>query len=209
MTAFHDVLFPLDIARRAEAVWARRTEVVTLASGFERRQARWAQARRRWNVGFGVKSLDDLHRLLAFFEARQGRLHAFRFRDWADWKSCPPLAEPTPLDQVLATADGTATAFPLVKRYGDAAAEVLRRITRPVPGSVRIAVDGVERTSGVSVDHATGTVTFDIPPPAGATVTAGFAFDVPARFEDDELRIDLSAFRAGAAPDIAVIEIRE
>ncbi len=209
MTAFHDVLFPLDIARRAQVLLARRTEVVTLASGFERRQARWAHARRRWQVGYGVKSLDDLQRIIAFFEARQGRLHAFRFRDWADWRSGPPLAEPTPLDQALATADGTAVTFPLVKRYGDAAAQILRRITRPVPGTVRIAVDGVERTSGVTVDHATGTVTFDAPPPAGATVTAGFAFDVPARFEDDELHIDLSAFRAGAAPDIAIVEIRE
>ncbi len=209
MTAFHDVRFPLDIARRALAHVERRTEVVALASGHEQRNARWRFARRRWQVGYGVKTMDDLHTVIAFFEARRGRLHAFRFRDWADWKSCPPLQEPTPIDQELGTGDGATTTFQLVKRYGDAANAEVRRITRPVPGSVRVAIDGTELTGGFTVDHATGLVSFDTAPATGALVTAGFAFDVPARFDADELRIDLESYRLGQAPDIDIVEVRE
>ncbi len=209
MTAFHDVRFPLDIARRAMAHIERRTDIVMLASGHEQRNTRWRFARRSWQVGYGIKSMDDLHRVIAFFEARRGRLHAFRFRDWADWKSCPPLQEPTPMDQEIGRGDGATVDFALVKHYGDVAGESLRRITRPVPGSVRVAVDDVELADGFMVDHAAGLVTFDVPPLAGAVVTAGFAFDVPARFDVDALRIDLQSFRHGAAPDIEIVEVRE
>ena len=209
MPAFHDVRFPLDIARRAQMELGRRTEVVALGSGHERRIARWADARRRWQVGYGVKRLDDLHAVIAFFEARMGRLHGFRFRDFADWKSCPPQATPSPTDQLIATGDGATTTFRLMKRYADAAGESLRRITRPVAGSVRIAIDGTEQTAGFTVDHATGKITFDTAPASGASITAGYEFDVPARFDTDELRIDLSAFQAGIAPDIEIVELKE
>ncbi len=209
MTAFHDVRFPPAIARRALSHVERRTDVVTLASGHEQRNARWRFARRRWQVGYGLKTMDDLHAVIVFFEARRGRLHAFRFRDWVDWKSCPPLREATPTDQELGTGDGVTTTFQLVKRYGDAANAEVRRITRPVPGSVRVAIDGAELTGGFTVDHATGVVTFDAAPAAGALVTAGFEFDVPARFDADDLRLDLESYRHGQAPDIEIVEVKE
>ncbi len=209
MTAFHDVRFPLDIARRAQAVLARRTEIVVLGSGHEHRNARWRDARRRWQVGYGCKSIDDLHTIIAFFEARRGRLHAFRFRDWADWKSCPPLDVPAPTDQPIGTGDGATKTFQLVKRYGSGSNAVIRRITRPVPGTVRVAIDGAELTSGFTVDYATGKITFDAAPAAGAAITAGFEFDVPARFDTDELRIDLESYRHGQAPDIEIVEVLE
>ena len=209
MTSFHDVRFPLDIARRARAVVGRRTEVVALASGHERRNARWARARRRWQVGYGIKTLDDLHTVIAFFEARKGRLHGFRFRDWTDFKSCPPQGTPAPTDQTLAIADGLSKNFPLIKNYGDAAASETRRITRPVPGTVRVAIDGAEQTTGWTLNADTGMVIFSTRPAAGAVVTAGYEFDVPARFDTDELNLDLSAFQAGMAPDIEIVELRE
>ncbi len=209
MPAFHDVRFPLDISRRAQAVVSRRTEVVALASGHERRNARWADARRRWQVGYGIKTLDDLHAVITFFEARRGRLHAFRFRDFADWKSCAPQATPAATDQQIATGDGATTTFQLIKRYGDAAAEHTRRITRPVPCTVLVAIDGTPQTSGWTLNADTGEITFATAPAAGVVITAGFEFDVPARFEADELRLDLSAFQAGIAPDIEIIEVLE
>jgi len=209
MPSFHDVRFPLGIASRAQAVIGRRTEIIVLGSGHECRNARWADARRRWNVGYGCKSIDDLHAVIAFFEARRGRLHAFRFRDWADWKSCPPQAAPAPTDQEIGTGDGVTTSFALVKTYDSGSISQLRRITRPVAGTVRAAVDGAEQMSGFTVDHATGTVTFDAAPAAGAVITAGYEFDVPARFDTDELRVDLDGWRYGASPDIDVVEVRE
>src|SRR5215470_19731097 len=99
--AFHEVLFPTSVALGASGGPERRTEVVQLASGFEERNALWAQSRRRWNAGMGVKTLDDLHAVIAFFEARLGRLHGFRFKDALDHKSCAPGAAVSPLDQAL------------------------------------------------------------------------------------------------------------
>ncbi len=209
MPTFHDVRFPLDVSRRAEAVVSRRTEVVALASGHERRNSRWADARRRWQVGYGIKTLDDLHAVIAFFEARRGRLHAFRFRDFADYKSCAPQATPSATDQQIGTGDGATTTFRLVKRYGDAAAEHVRRIMRPVPGTVLVAIDGAPQAGGWTLNADTGEITFATAPAAGAVIAAGFEFDVPARFEADELRLDLSAFQAGIAPDIEIIEVLE
>ena len=209
MTAFHDVRFPLDIARRAQAVVARRTEIVVLASGHEHRNARWRDARRSWQVGYGIKNADDLQTVIAFFEARRGRLHAFRFRDWADWKSCPPLQTPAATDQAIGTGDGSTKTFQLIKKYGTGSTAISRRITRPVSGTVKVAINGVEQNSGFSINHDTGVVTFDTAPANGASITAGYEFDVPARFDTDELRIDLESYRFGQAPDLDIVEVRE
>lgn len=206
---FHEVLFPLDVALGSRGGPLRRTDVVPLASGREHRNSRWAGSRRRYDAGLGVRTLDALHAVVAFFEERRGRLHGFRFRDRVDWRSGPPSAPPAPLDQALGTGDGTRTAFPLAKTYGGAHAPYRRLIAKPVSGSVRVAVNGVEQAAGAAFacDPATGLVTFTAPPASGAAVTAGFDFDVPVRFDTDELEIDLSAFEAGAVPRIPLVEI--
>lgn len=209
--SFHEIRFPLDVAVGASGGPERLTEIVVAGSGREERNARWAQSRRRWDVGSGVKSLDALQALIAFFEERRGRLYGFRFRDRADFKSCAPSAQPGPLDQPIGTGDGVRTAFQLVKTYGGAFAPYVRPIAKPVAGSVRLAVAGVEKLVGTQadLDAATGTVSFRAGhvPAAGAAVTAGYLFDVPARFDTDRLEIDLSAFAAGAVPRIPVVEI--
>ncbi|HYF53594.1 MAG TPA: DUF2460 domain-containing protein [Salinarimonas sp.] len=208
MADFHEVRFPFCVALGARGGPVRATEIVTLASGREHRNARHAHARRRWDAGLGIRTLDALHEVVTFFEERRGRLHGFRFRDAVDWKSGPPLAQPTPLDQRIGTGDGATTAFPLVKTYGGAHAPYVRPIAKPVAGSVRIAVDGVELNAVQgSCDPVTGLVSLSVPPPPGAIVTAGFLFDVPVRFDTDELTLDLSAFQAGEAPHVPLIEI--
>jgi len=207
---FHDVRFPLDIAFDSEGGPVRATEIVELASGRETRNARRALSRRRWNAGTGVKTLDQLETLVAFFEARMGPLHSFRWRDPADWLSSKPSASPGPTDQPLGTGDGSATVFQLTKRYESGPAAYDRPITKPVAGSVRLAVGGSEAAPAeFSVDPLSGLVTFASPPVDGAALTAGFAFDVPVRFETEALSVSLSAFRAGEAPSVAVIEVFE
>lgn len=210
--AFHEVVFPFAVALGATGGPERLTEIVALASGAETRNARWADSRRRYDVGTGLRSLDDVHALVAFFEERRGRLHGFRFRDPADDRSGPPSAEPTPLDQPLGTGDGIRTAFPLAKRYGGTTFGWTRAVAKPVAGTVRVAVAGAERTAGThfTVDATTGIVTFlpgHVPPP-GAAVTAGFRFHVPVRFDTDRLVVDLAAFAAGDVPDVPLVEIR-
>jgi uncharacterized protein (TIGR02217 family) len=206
---FHEVRFPLDIGLGSRGGPARRTDIVTLASGREHRNSRWAHARRRYDAGLGVRTLDALHAVVAFFEERRGRLIGFRFRDRIDWRSGPPSRAPTPLDQRIGTGDGAQHVFALAKTYGGAHAPYARPIAKPVGGSVRVAVNGVEQPIGAAFacDPTTGLVTFAAPPPPGAAITAGFDFDVPVRFDTDELEIDLSAFEAGAIPAIPLVEI--
>jgi uncharacterized protein (TIGR02217 family) len=207
MTTFHEVRFPIEVALGARGGPERRTEIVTLGSGREQRNARWAHARRRWDAGWGVKSLSALSEVVSFFEERRGRLHGFRWRDRLDFSSAAHGAMVTAGDQVLGTGDGERTVFRLVKAYG-VDDPYLRPIVKPVAGSVRVAVAGEEVASGFLVDHAAGTVTFDDAPAVGVTVAAGFLFDVPVRFDTDFLEVDLAAFEAGAIPSVPVIEVR-
>ncbi len=206
--AFHEVRFPTAIAFHATGGPERKTEIVTLGSGFEERNAVWANSRRRFDAGYGVKSLGDLHAVIAFYEARQGRLHGFRYKDWSDFQSCAPDATPSPTDQPLGTGDGHITTFPLTKTYTSGPASWTRTITKPVAGSVRIAVAGIEHATGFSVDTTTGLVTFTAAPASGAALTAGFAFDTPVRFDNDSLVINLASFTAGEIPAIPLVEIR-
>ena len=210
--SFHEVSFPLAVALKASGGPARRTEIVALGSGRELRNARWADSRRRYDAGSGLRSLDDCQAVVAFFEARRGRLYGFRFRDAIDDRSCAPSAVPGPLDQALGVGDGATTTFQLVKRYGTGSGAWTRTIAKPVSASVRVAVGVAEKIAGTDfdVDTTTGAVTFRAGaiPAAGATVTAGFRFEVPVRFDTDEIRIDLAAFAAGEIPSIPLIEVK-
>jgi uncharacterized protein (TIGR02217 family) len=212
MPDFHEILFPLDIALKSAGGPERKTEIVALGSGREERNARWAHSRRRYDAGYGVKTLDALSAVVAFFEERRGRLHGFRWRDRLDHSSAAPGTSVTPLDQAIGTGNGSATAFQLVKTYGATYAPYQRPIAKPVAGSVRVAVNGAEQAQGsaFSVDVTSGLVTFlsGHVPAVGASVTAGFLFDVPVRFDSDYLEVDLSAFAAGSVPRIPLVEIR-
>ncbi|MEN9709239.1 MAG: hypothetical protein RIQ68_1647 [Pseudomonadota bacterium] len=210
MSGFHEVRFPLDVSTQARGGPERMTEIVVTSSGREQRNARRAHARRRYEAGYGVKSAAALSQVLAFFEERRGRLYGFRWRDRSDYKSCAPMQDVSPLDQTIGTGDGATRGFPLVKTYGQDFAPYQRRIVKPVAGSVRIAVAGVELDkSFFDVDGTTGLVTFraDHVPPQGAVVTAGYLFDVPVRFDTDYLEIDYAAFGTGGIPKIPLIEI--
>lgn len=213
MTAFHEIRFPLEIARGARGGPERLTQVVTLASGREIRNSRWAHSRRRYDAGFGIRTLDALATIVAFFEERRGRLYGFRWRDRLDWKSCPPALDPSATDQQIGIGDGGTRVFQLGKLYGGAHAPYVRRITKPVAGSVLVAVDGAvqPQPDRVACDHASGQLTFAVgfAPPAGSLVTAGFAFDVPVRFDLDMIEVDLSAFEAGDIPKIPIVEIAD
>jgi uncharacterized protein (TIGR02217 family) len=205
---FHEVRFPTGIAFGSSGGPARKTEIVALGSGYEERNAVWANSSRRYDVGYGVKSLDDMHEVVAFFEARLGRLYGFRFKDFADFKSCPPNGDAAPGDQLLGLGNAAATVFPLVKTYSSGSASWLRAIAKPVAGTVRMALADVEQTSGWSVDTTTGLVTFASAPGHDVAITAGYEFDVPARFDTDALVINLDSFRAGEIPSIPIVEIR-
>ncbi|MFT3997277.1 MAG: DUF2460 domain-containing protein [Asticcacaulis sp.] len=200
---FHEVTFPARLAFGSGAGVERRVRITTLGSGHEQRVSPWALGRRRYLVGAGIRRLSDASALLAFFEAREGPLHGFRFRDFADGFSGVTEAI-TPMDQPVATGDGVTRTFQLIKTYG----AVIRPIRKPVEGTVRVALDGVEVSDGVTMDATTGQILFDEAPDEGAVLTAGFRFDVPVRFDADRLDLTLEGFDAGRVAAIPLIEIR-
>ena len=205
----HEVRFPAALSMGSSGGPERRTEIVTLSNGFEERNSPWAHSRRRYDAGLGVRSLDDLAAVIAFFEARHGQLYAFRWKDWTDYKSCRPSAQPGPLDQAIGIGDGASVEFALSKSYRSGEVAYQRPVTKPVEGSVRVAVAGEELAAeGFGVDHATSRVTLAAPPGAGTAVTAGFEFDVPVRFDTDRITASLASLSAGEIPSIPIMEVR-
>ncbi len=200
MSDFHDVQFPATIAYGASGGPRFLTAITATQSGREQRVAQWQRSRGEWNVSTGIRSRADVAAFLAFFYARRGRAHGFRFRDWTDFRA---------VGQLLGVGDGERTAFQLIRRYDSGGAMHERRITRPVAGTVTVYRDNVEATSGWSINHATGVVTFSTPPDPGVTVTADFEFDVPARFDTDAADLTVETFEMQQWGRITVVEIRE
>ncbi|MGB0507812.1 MAG: phage distal tail protein, Rcc01695 family [Pikeienuella sp.] len=207
---FHEVLFPADLSFGSTGGPERRTEIVTLASGFEERNSSWAHSRRRFDAGLGVRSLDNLHEVIEFYEARLGQLYGFRWKDWSDCKSCPPLQEPTSQDQQIGFGDGQTIIFEVGKTYSSGPGAYVRPITKLVDNTVRVGIDGQEMivAQDFTVNHDTGEISFATPPDVGAIVSAGFEFHVPVRFDTERIEVSLSAFGAGEAPSVPVVEVR-
>ena len=206
MSGFHEIRLPLVLAFGAAGGPVLASSVVRLASGRESRNARWTSARRQWQLGGLKLRTDQAQELSAFFEARGGRVFGFRFRDPVDWMSCAPSGGIAAADQALGIGDGTTTSFQLTKHYSSGEASFARVIAKPVDGSVVVAVDG-EAASGFDVDWTTGVVTFEAAPAEGAVLTAGFEFDVPARFDADKIEFAVEAPGVLRVTHAAVVEI--
>ena len=207
---FHEVRFPANLSFGSTGGPERRTEIVTLANGFEERNTPWAHSRRRYDAGVGLRSLDDVGHLIAFFEARAGQVHAFRWKDWADHKSCLPSQQVGALDQNLGRGDGVQRVWQLQKTYRSGDNFYTRVIRKPVAGTVQVAVDGVALAEGLhwNVNTATGEISFVDAPDQGVEVSAGFEFDVPVRFDTDTLDVTLDLERLGSITSIPLIEVR-
>ena len=208
--AFHEIRFPANLSFGSVGGPERRTEIVTLANGFEERNTPWAHSRRRYDAGVGLRSLDDVETLIAFFEARTGQLHGFRWKDWSDFKSCAPSMTPSALDQPIGIGDGVTTVFRLQKTYVSGLQSYVRPIRKPVSGSVSVAVAHDPKVEGFeySLNVEAGVVSFVVAPDIGTRLTAGFEFDVPVRFDTDAIRTSVSSFQAGDVPTVPIVEIR-
>lgn len=208
--SFHEVRFPTNLSFGSAGGPERRVEIVALANGHEERNTPWAHSRRRYDAGIGLRSLDDLERVMAFFEARSGQLFGFRWKDWTDFKSSLPSGQPAATDQAIGVGDGALTVFQLSKVYSSGPVSYRRPIRKPVAGTVAVALNGVPLQDGsdFTVDLSTGLVTLAAPAPAGAALAAGFEYDVPVRFDTDRIVASVAAFRAGEAPSVPVVEVR-
>lgn len=207
---FHEVRFPASLSFGSVGGPERRTDIVTLANGFEERNTPWAHSRRRYDAGLGMRSLDDIETLISFFEARQGQMFGFRWKDWSDFKSGAATAEVDKGDQVIARGDGETTGFQLVKTYSSGGVNYVRPVVKPVLGTVVLGLDQDVQREGVDfeVDLTNGHVTFTTPPPEQVEITAGFEFDVPVRFDTDKIQTSVASFQAGDVPNVPVVEVR-
>ncbi len=208
--SFHDIRFPANLSFGSVGGPERLTEIVTLANGFEERNTPWEHSRRRYDAGVGLRSLDDMAQLLAFFEARRGQLFGFRWKDWSDYKSAVPSAAVGHFDQRIGVGDGVSHIFQLSKTYLSGEASYVRPITKPVVGTVLVAVADTPKVEDqeFTVDHQTGTISFTDAPDIGVIVSAGFEFDVPVRFDADRIQTSVGSFKAGDVPNVPVIEVR-
>jgi len=207
---FHEVRFPASLSFGSVGGPERRTEVVTLANGFEERNTPWAHSRRRYDAGLGMRSLDDVETLIAFFEARMGQMYGFRWKDWSDFKSSIASGQTGYDDQTIAQGDGLQSVFPLVKTYRSGTHSYARPITKPVSGTVRVGLGGDQMKEGIDyeIDLTTGLVTFQHPPERDVEITAGFEFDVPVRFDADRIETSVASFKAGSVPNVPIVEVR-
>jgi len=207
LQAFDDVLYPLALGRDAGVSPEFSTAISLTASGHERRNSQWSDARLHYDVGPGIRSHAELGVLLEFFRARRGPARGFRLADPYDFSSNGLTGTPTMADQPIGTGDGLAATFRLAKSYGEGSDPQIRPITRPRADTILVSVEGVASTDWVLEEG--GRIVFTNAPPPGSAVRAGFLFDVPVRFAEDRLDIATATFAAGEAASVPLIELRE
>ncbi len=213
---FHDVRLSDDVEKGAIGGPRFKTTVLTLESGFEKRNVDWSEDKGQWDVGYGLMSktgsgpaeafIDEIN---SFFRARRGRAHSFRFKDWGDFTIEDPN-DPTTTNQLIGTGDGANKVFQIFKRYTSGGINYDRPLTKIVSGTLTVLLDGVVQAdpADFSVDLITGIVTFVVAPPGGEVVAVACEFDVHVRFNIDHLQINLEIFNAGSVPQIEIVELR-
>lgn len=199
--------FPLKIGRDPVGGPGFKTEVATTAAGFEQRNQQWSRSRHRFDFSHAIKDEADFKEVGAHFRMARGKAHKFRARDWSDYV-CERDAG------LLSSV--SATVFQLAKVYGDEAGfEEERRITRVYPGSLQVWKTGALQTltTHYTLDQETGLVTFTTAP-GGSLLECAFSFDVPCRYDTDELQSTLVHFDLGrdshhSWTSVPVVEVRE
>lgn len=234
MPDFHEIRFPLEISWGAVGGPSFFTTIGATQSGVEKRNQNWSIERRRWDVTHALKTQQDVDELLTFFLARKGRAFGFRFRDWNDY--CTDMthlvgtgfgsAEPNPdtlpavgvltpikayrLGTTTNVGDSTTRDFQLVKEYLDSINPYARVIKKPVSSvatPLRMFKNGVA-TTAFTIDLTTGIVTFNVAPTGAESVTWEGYFDVPVRFESDDMQLQMQETNVNEWGPITVIELR-
>lgn len=157
-----------------------RTNVVETFSGHEKRSIEWAEQRGRWDLAGGVKTPYQFEEIRNLFRMARGRANGFRFKDWTDY-AC------THAEGIVTVVNSTTGQ--LYKRYGSGSELEDRMITKPIAATVQVrrTRSAVTTTISVTVDGATGGITWS-GHVGGDTYTWSGEFDVPVRFDTDELR---------------------
>lgn len=200
---FHEVQFPPDISYGATFGPEFSTDVVKNYGGGEHRNQNWAMPLYKGTVSHGVKTKEQIKTLITFMLARRGKAFGFRFKDWADYQAHA---------QVLGVGNGTTRSYQLMKYYTDEAGYTFERvIKKPVADTVVVYADGVIVTTGYNVDYINGMMHFETPPGTSkkpVQLTCDFEFDVPVRFDTDNMQINIENFNVYNWDAITIVELR-
>lgn len=180
--------FPEGLSYQSRGGPKYSTTITSVRSGAEVRNQNWTYPLHVYDASKENRSHAEMDVLINHFHSCAGMYYGFRFKDWADYRSCSSASSVSisPLDQTIGLGDDTSTEFQLIKTYVSGTNTRVRKIVKPVDGTVIIAFDDVQQLSGFSVDSTNGIVTFDSAPATGVVITAGYEFDVPVRFASDE-----------------------
>lgn len=151
-------------------------------SARERRNRNWERSLATYNLRVGPRKEEEIQELLEFWHALGGAECGFRFKDWADFKSCRVHQDATALDQELVLIAGSPGGYQLTKTYTFGPRTQIRKILKPVDGTILIANNGTVLNEGSQyvLDYTTGLLTLFVAP--AGPITWGGEFDVPVRF---------------------------
>lgn len=196
-----NIRLPEQLEAGASAKPRYSTEIVSTDGGWEVRNSRWAYPKHEFSFSLSPGTKDDewLTVFRNLFYAAGGSAEAFLFKHWSDFEG---------LDEEIGTGDGIETEFQLVKNYTAGAITRERKITRPVEDTVVIFADSVV-VPGASVDYSTGIVTITPAPALNVKITADFEFDIPVRFEDDEIELLGLTHDLDQPVSLVLLEVRE
>lgn len=212
--SFYDIRFPKNISYGSSGGPGYNTSVIEVSSGAEQRNANWDYPRCEYDIAYGVREQDDLEALIEFFHIVKGRAYSFRYWDPIDYKSCRTDQTIAFTNQTIGTGDGTEDEFQIYKTYsktglnGSTIYSRVRKITKIVASTLVVGVGGVADTDW-TLDDETGIITFNVgsEPANEAIVTAGYEFDVHARFDTDQISASLDNYKLGTI-DVPIIEVK-
>jgi len=144
---FDDVELDRTISRGATAGTVKLSRFLPMPSGSEQRVKLWSLSPKRWEIEFEAKTPTEGAALLAFWEARDGPVRAFRYYDWS---------EHTATNELLAPSGGPTVQ--LRRNYSNGGQTRTRNVYAPISATVTLRRNGANLV-GISVDYATGIVT--------------------------------------------------
>ena len=219
MAFFDDIRLPIDVERGASGGPGFNTTIRALISGFEKRNKNWSVTRGRWDIGYGIITKPSLDGVINTFYAVNGMADGFRFKDWSDFQIGDTITPDITTRQLIGTTDGSTAIYQIFKKYTRGSTSFDRNITKVVAGTARTWVNNIEITEGAgagefTIDNNTGLVTLGstLAAQSGTEVEELCEFDVPVRFNQDQLEINVEGIFSKdsviSIPSIDIIEIR-
>lgn len=203
---FDEVRFPTDVSYGSSGGPIFKTQVFEGYSGTEKRNIDWASPMMQFDVAYGIKTDAQMSAVIEFFNAREGKLRGFRYKNWANYQIS---------NGIIAVGNGLDSRLPLIRTYGFPATQTYKRLYKIVQGSVTgVSIGAESLTEGEDfvIDYNSGEIIFETTriPGEGIPVKAvNLEFDEPVRFDTDDLQITIEAFNNNSIGQLPLVGIRD